>query len=79
MVVPITVCFWDQLDTSYSVEVGVGVTLDENTKFHARQIAAPLKSDDTNDEKALLSHIEKHLFEMGCPGRPLAELDMGSA
>ena len=33
MVVPITVCFWDQLDTPYSVEVGVGVILDKAPKI----------------------------------------------
>jgi hypothetical protein len=33
MVVPITVHFWDQLDTPYSVVVGVGVTLDKAPKI----------------------------------------------
>ena len=33
MVVPITVCFWDQLDTPYSVKAGVGVILDKAAKI----------------------------------------------
>jgi hypothetical protein len=33
MVVPITVCFWDQLDTPYSIKVGVGVILNKAPKI----------------------------------------------
>jgi hypothetical protein len=33
IVVPLTVCFWNQLETPYSVEVGVGVILDRAPKI----------------------------------------------